>query len=303
MVTRVSTSGNYSAVLTNLLAAQQRQRDAGDRLSTQKNGDDLKAFSRNSEMLTGMRTLHSRVATYQEQGILVADRLANQDTALNRIGDAAAAMRQAIADAIASGKADTLMETVDAQFRIAVDAVNTRYNGKYLFGGGQALTQPLPIDQLGDLVAPVEDLYQDDLYKVTAKVDDSTELEVGVLAKELTAEMMEQFRLLNDFVPAYSGDITPAQQAELELRMRDWEGVRSSVTTVTARNGLLQKRMEEITDDLNSRDNMLTGMMGDITDADMASVAAELEQAQISVQAAAHVFKTLQDSSLLNLLR
>src|SRR5687767_9876286 len=112
MVTRVSTPGNYAAVLTNLLAAQQRQRDAGDRLSTQKNGDDLKAFSRNSEMLTGMRTVHSRVQVYQEQAIIVADRLANQDTALNRVADAAAAVRQAIADTLAAGKADTLMEEV-----------------------------------------------------------------------------------------------------------------------------------------------------------------------------------------------
>jgi flagellar hook-associated protein 3 FlgL len=305
MVTRVSTPGNYSAVLANLLAAQERQQNAGQRLSTQRNGDDLKAFSRNSEMLTGMRTIHSRVTVFQDQAIIVADRLANQDTALNRIADAAAAVRQSIADAIASGKADTLMEEVSAQFKIAVDAINTRYNGKYLFAGGQATTQPLPVDQLSDLSTPVivADLYQDDLFKASAKIDDSTEIEVGVLAKELTLEMMELFQTLQDAPVPYDGPITPAQQVDLEQAMRDWEGVRASVTLTTARNGLLQKRVDEIRDDLVSRDNMLTGMMGDVTDADMASVAAELEQAQISVQAAAHVFKTLQDSSLLNLLR
>lgn len=309
MVTRVSTPGNYSAVLGNLLAAQQRQQDAGQRLSTQKNGDDLKAFSRNSEMLTGMRSIHSRVATYQDQAIIVADRLANQDTGLNRIADAAGAVRQAIADAIASGKADTLMEEVQAQFKIAVDAINTRYNGKYLFAGGQAETKPLPIDQLSDLsplpplVPTVADLYQDDLYKASARIDDSTEIEFGVLAKDLTLDMMELFKSIQEAPGPYNGPITPTQQLALEQAMRDWEGVRASVTSVTARNGMLQKRVDEIRDDLVSRDNMLTGMMGDITDADMASVAAELEQAQISVQAAAHVFKTLQDSSLLNILR
>lgn len=305
MVTRVSTPGNYAAMLGNLTAAQERQQNAGIRLATQKNGDDLKAFSRNSEVLTGMRSIHSRVSTYQDQAVVVADRLANQDTALNRIADAAAAVRQSIADAIASGKADTLMEEVQAQFKVAVDAINTRYNGKYLFAGGQAETKPLPIDRLTDLSAPVvvSELYQDDLFKVSARVDDSTEIEFGVLAKELTQDMMEKFQTLQDAGTPYNGPITPAQQLELEQAMRDWEGVRASVTSVTARNGLLQKRVDEVRDDLVSRDNMLTGMMGDITDADMASVAAELEQAQISVQAAAHVFKTLQDSSLLNFLR
>ena len=38
MVTRVSTAGNYSAILANLLAAENRQVDAENRVSSQKNG-------------------------------------------------------------------------------------------------------------------------------------------------------------------------------------------------------------------------------------------------------------------------
>ena len=57
MVTRVTTPGNYSAVLTNLLAAQQRQQDAGNKVATQRNGDNLKDYARKSELLTAMRDL------------------------------------------------------------------------------------------------------------------------------------------------------------------------------------------------------------------------------------------------------
>ena len=38
---RVSTGGNYSAVLANIMAAQQRQMDAGNQVATQKKGADL----------------------------------------------------------------------------------------------------------------------------------------------------------------------------------------------------------------------------------------------------------------------
>ena len=40
MVTRVSTTGNYSSVLANLMGAQLRQADANERVSSQKNGNE-----------------------------------------------------------------------------------------------------------------------------------------------------------------------------------------------------------------------------------------------------------------------
>ena len=54
---RVTTNGNYNLVLSNIMLAQQRQMDAGDKLATQKNGSDLKDYSRNAEMLTAILPL------------------------------------------------------------------------------------------------------------------------------------------------------------------------------------------------------------------------------------------------------
>ena len=53
MVTRVNTPGNYYAVLANLLAAQQRQMEAGDKVATQRNGNDLKDYAGMNEMFLG----------------------------------------------------------------------------------------------------------------------------------------------------------------------------------------------------------------------------------------------------------
>src|SRR3954468_14230955 len=110
MVTRVSTGGNYNAVLANLMAAQARQNEAGDQVATQKQGTDLKDYARHAEMLTSMRSTQTRLDVYTEQNKMIGDKLATQDMALNQIGDAIKAGRQAIADALASGHADTLMQ-------------------------------------------------------------------------------------------------------------------------------------------------------------------------------------------------
>ena len=48
---------------------------------------------------------------------------------------------------------------------------------------------------------------------------------------------------------------------------------------------------------------MLATMMGRLTDVDMAEAVSRLQQAQISVQAAAQVFVSLNGASLLNVLK
>ena len=166
MVTRVSTVGNYATVLANLMTAQQNQLNAGARVSTQKNGDDLKSFARQAELLTAMKSVHTRLQGYLDQNTLIADRLTTQDTALNQVADAAQAARQAIADALASGDATNLMNELQGQMSKAVGAMNTRYNGSYLFAGGAINTQPVTAQQLSDLTAgpPIASFFQNDQF-------------------------------------------------------------------------------------------------------------------------------------------
>src|SRR4051812_22353656 len=121
MVTRVSTSGNYASVLANLMAAQQRQVDAGNRVSSQKNGNDLKDYAKKAETLTAMRAVERRLVGYQDQNGLISAKLTTQDNALVQIPDAATATRQAIAEALATDRGDTLIQDLQAQFQNAVE--------------------------------------------------------------------------------------------------------------------------------------------------------------------------------------
>ena len=308
MTTRVSTVGSYNAVLANLMAAQQRQMAAGDKVATQKNGSDLKDYARNAEMLTAMRTVQARLEVYTDQNKLIADKLTTQDAALNQVADSAGATRQSIADAIASGRGDTLMEDLQAQFRNAVEGMNARYAGKYLFAGGQIDNRPVTAGKLEDLTAPltvISDFFQNDGFRTQAKIDDSTTVTTGVLADDIGTDLLTAYKAIQAFHEAtpFGGELTPAQLTFLEGQLAVWDGVRADLTNATARNGLVQKRVETVKADLTTRENTLAGMMGDITDADMPLAATQLQMAQMSVQASAQVFLTLQETSLLNFLR
>jgi len=308
MVSRVSTAGNYSAILANLMAAEGRQTDAETRVASQKNGANLKDYANKAETLTAMNSLNKRYANYLDQNNLIAAKLTNQDQALTSVADSAQEVRQAITDALAADNADTLMQRVSGQFQTAVNGLNAQYDGKYLFAGGQINTPPMSATQLSDLTSgpPISSFFHNDQLQVQAKLDDSTTVTTGQLAGQLGTNMMNAFQALQAFDQGPSGPIngplTATQRTFLENQLATWDGVRTSLTTSAAQNGLVQQQVDQVKSNVTTQQNTLTGMIGDITDADMAKAATDLSNAQLSVQATARVLSALQNSSLLNLL-
>jgi flagellar hook-associated protein 3 FlgL len=304
-VDRVSTAGSYAAILANLQKAQLSQAVYGAQLSSQMKGSSLKDYAPQADALTAMQTVQTRLQTYLDQNSVVADRLSSQDTALNQVTDAAGAVRQAIANALATGSADTLMEEVQSQLQSATEGMNTRYNGQYLFAGGQVNTKPVTVTQLSDLTTPatVASFFQNDNYKLQNKLDDSTTITSGVLASDIGAQLLSAFQALqNSPVGPFTGQLTAAQTTWLQGQLPSWDTVRQNLTTVTAANGLLQQQADNSKQSVTAQNTTITGMIGNITDADMGQAATQLQMSQMAVQAAARVFQTLQGASLLSIL-
>ncbi|MCI3132356.1 flagellin [Phenylobacterium aquaticum] len=306
---RVSTGGNYSSVLTNIMAAQQGQMDAGDRVATQKNGTNLKDYARNAEILTSMRAVDSRLQGYSDQNARLVDKLTTQDFALNQIASSADSVRQTIADALASGRGDTLMQDLQGFFGNAVEGLNARYGGKYLFAGGQIDTQPVSAQIMADLTngQPISSFFHNDTYTVDAKVDDSTTVKTGLLADSLGTDLLTQFQTIQAFQQSgsgpFNGILTDAQKTFLEGQLSSWDTLHQNLVNNAARNGMVQTRVDNVQKDLTNRQTSIKGMIGGITDADMTKAASDLQQAQMAVQAAAQVFVTLKDTSLLNFIK
>ncbi|MDB5453906.1 MAG: flagellin [Caulobacteraceae bacterium] len=309
MVSRVSTAGSYSAVLANLMAAKSRQDQANNQVSTEKNGQNLKDYSKDAEILSAMRSVQSRVTVYQDQNSVIADKLSSQDAAMNQITDAARQARQAISDALASDSSAALVAEMQAQFTNAAEGLNTRHGGKYLFAGGQIDTEPMTAPNMAALTTPattVADFFKNDDFKVQAKLDDATTVTTGVLASDVGTDVMTNFKAMQNFFDTTTplgGSLTAAQRSFLESQLASWDATGDDLTLQTARNGLVQNRVDDVKGRLDDREASLNGMVGDITNVNMAEAVSRLEQSQLALQAAAQVFATLQNTSLLNLLK
>lgn len=308
-MSRVSTGGNYSTVLANIMAAQQRQMQAGEMVATQKKGSDLKDFSRSAELLTAMRSVETRLGGYLEQNKMISDKLTTQDFALNQVGESTASTKQAIEEAIATGRTDTLMQEIEAQFRNSVSGMNARYAGKYLYAGGKIDTQPVTAESLADLTAPpaiIADFFENDDFITEHKIDDATTVKTGLLAEDIGTDLLAAYQTIQAFHEgpnAFGGQLTDAQRTFLESQLTVWDDLHGDAIDKTARNGMIQARVDGVKADLISRQDSLKGMIGEITDADLAEAASALEQATLSLQASTQVFISLRESSLLNVLK
>lgn len=307
-MTRVSTVQNYNIMTTNLMRAQIRQSDVGNQVSNQKVAADLKGYAKNAEMLTAMRSTQARLNGLVDQARQVSNRLDMQDSGLSKVADATKSGREAIANALAAGNAQTMMQQMQAAFGNVVQGLNTKANGLYVFSGAKTDTATTGATAMSDLtLAPsTASLFNNDSYIATGRVDEQSSANIGVLGDAVGKPVFEAFKTVQAYVDAYgpfTGKLTDTQVTFLNGVLKDFDAAYKGVVDVQGKNGVTQKRFESAQGDLQNQVDTLSGMVGDIVDVDMADAVTRLEAAKLAVQASAQVFTSLQASSLLNVLK
>ena len=308
-MTRVSTFGNYQSALLNLMSAQSRGLEAQKRLSTEKIADDLSGYGRGAETLTALKSAQSRITGFIQTGEAVAARMTTQALAFDRVAGGADGARQAIAEAIAAGRADGLMLEMQSYFQTAQDGLNAKHQGRYLFAGGDTQNQPVTVDTLADLAAApdVASVFANDELATVSRLDENATLQTGFLADDVGTELFQIFRDIQEYHTGpngpIDGQIDDATRDFLTTQLGRLRDAHNNITNEAARSGAIQARVDSI---LTSHDNQkisLQELIGDRTDADPAQAVTDLQMAQFSIQASAQVISQLQSTSLLNLLR
>ena len=305
---RISTQSAYGSVLSNLMSAEIRQSAAGNQLSSQKIATDLKGYAANAETLSALQATNTRVGSYLDQTQVIAAKLSTQDSALNQVADATSGARQAIAGAVASGSGDSLMQSLQNYFSNAIQGLNTTYNGEYIFSGGQVSTKATTAATLSDLTtAPsVASLFHNDQLTTSNQLDDATSIKSGFLADQLGTPLFNALQAIQAYSQGPGGPFTSqlndTQKAFLTSTLAGLDTVHSDLINVAGQNGLMQSQVSNSQTDLTQRQTMLSGLISNLTAADVAKATTDLQQAQLAVQAAGQVYLTLKNSSLINIL-
>ena len=304
---RISTSNLYSSVLANLMTAQGNQISAATQVSSQKVATDLKGYGDQAETLTAMQSVQAQTQSFLDQAKLTSTKLTSQDTALGQISDAVGSASTAVSSALASNDGSTIMQSLQTAFQGVVGGLNTTFNGQYLFSGAQVNTPATSATTLSDLTAApsVASLFNNDQYVSTSQVAQNTTVQTGVLASNIGSSVYSAFQSIESYVQTngpFTGTLTTAQTTFLQGALASFTTAAQSVTNVQAQNGLSQSQVTDAQTGLTSQSTTMEGLIGNITDANMAQAATNLQQAQLAVQASAQVIAALRSSSLVNLL-
>jgi flagellar hook-associated protein 3 FlgL len=307
---RISTGEIWNNALNNLMQAQQRQSDANDQYTTQKVATDLGGYGRSSEIIAAYQSSLSKAQSFVDVNKVVSDRLDSQDLALTRTSDSASAGKDAIMSALASGDGSALMTALQGAFSSALDGLNYVHNGQYLFGGGNDSNPPVTVTSLSQLAAlgSVSSAFQNGNIKKTSRIDQHTTIQTGMLADSLGTAMMQTFADIQNFNNTnvdgpFGSQLTDAQKAYLTTKSQEFSAEYDKLVEQTSLNGTLQNRVDNTTKSLNGQVTSLKSLISDRTDVDLGDAYSKLQQAQMSVQAAAQVLSTLNQSSLLNMLK
>jgi flagellar hook-associated protein 3 FlgL len=305
---RISTSTQYNGILSNIMAAETKQSNISNQISSQQVSTDLQGYASNAETLTALQSVQAQTTGYLANSQITSAELSTQDTALTQVQSAATSASKAVTDAIASGTGSTLMQSLDVAYQNAVQGLNTTFNGNYVFAGGNSSTAPVTATSLTALGAasPLSSVFTNGQHIASTQVTSTASVQTGFLASQLGTPLFTALQAIQQYDQGpngpLSGSLNQTQQTFLQGQIANLTSAATGLTTATSQNGQAQAQVASAQTALTSQQTSLTGLIGNITNVNLAQASSDLSQAQLAVQASSRVFEALQSSSLLSVL-
>jgi len=305
----VSTASMFQSVLYNIQTEQQQLNVASTQAGSEVIGNNLQAYGAQAEQLVATNSLQTQVTGYITNNNLLSEKLDVQSQALQQVSDAAQSAVTGISDAIANNDPTGLTTTLQAALSSAASALNTTYNGQYLFAGDATNTQPFTASSLSDLPASssasdVSTLFANGPTAPTSRLNGNTVATTGFLASDVGTPLATALTAFQNYVAStpLSTPLTSDQSTQLQTLETQFNTALTAANAVVAQNGVVQSQVTNNLTDLTDQQTALQGVATNITSVNMGQVDTNLQLAQNALQASADVFQTLQTSSLLNLL-
>ena len=303
---RISTQAANQSALLDLMRAQRDSFEARQQVTTGKVAPDLKGYGHASETIAAARSAQTRADSFVKANERLLSRLDIQDLAFRELSDAADQLRVALT----TDDASMLMNEVKDVFERVKNALNTRFQGSFLFAGTRTDVPPVNADSVADLQAAAPDVgavFENSDRAQTQFIDEGVKAEIGFLAQDVGEELFAVMERVADFDAGpdgpFDGRVTSAQQAFLRTEIQNVISAFDTINQKMGENGSLYRRVETAVDTHQKRADFLTTMISDIEDVDMAEAATRLSQAQTAVDVSARTFASLTQVSLLPFLR
>ena len=316
MVTRIADIGVNNLFIQDILRNQNRVFEAQRQVSTGQKSQNFKGIGKDINQLISLKSQRERAEQYQQANQEIAIRLALYDTVINEIRDLTLELRDAYLTSVNTNSGIVLREQAEDLYDRLVALMQTKDNGRFIFSGSRTDTNPLTTAAL--TVAGLEGINadvskttgtatlvtQNNSNKASQTIEQNLSFEYGILAEDVSADLMEIFRdfFEDDTATPYGNNLTGAQVTFLTGQLSTLNSELQDIDQIHAENGFRQKTIEEVNTRHSDDITFLSIFISDIEEVDTAEAITRLNQDQVALEASLAVTAQLTRLTLLDFL-
>lgn len=306
-MTRIATSMIAQTALFDLQRAQNAMFEASGKTASQNTADDMEGYGVKTQTLVSSQRLVARLENRIGRDEELNTRMTIQDTSLEQGAEMMANLREAVTEAVGLGNGSGVDQALKQAFLGLKDAFNANLNGRYLFAGALNDQPPVSVSNLDELAATtdVTEAFVQDAIPQEVKIDSVQTVKTAPLASasaESAMDVLRTLKIYSDGVGGFTDPLSDADKDELKTALTAIDAAYADLIAAQGANGQVQNQIDKAIERQTNQLNALQRSVGEIVDVDLAEVALQLNQAQLSYEASASVFNTLRGLSLLNVL-
>ena len=272
-MTRVSTFSQNTLLLNEVLRNQRRVFEAQNQIASGLKSPDFKGISRDAASLSVAKNSEARTQQFVDTNSELAHKLDLYDLTLQELSNVAQDLKQDLILAVNTNSGIAFRTKIDLLYDRVTNALNTRDNGRYIYGGTRTDIPPVAVTSPAQLQDPatvtsVASVFANNNIKPAADIDQNLNLTYGVLADDVAADLVQALRRLMQFDagnnPTDTGNtatgetsdgpfplVQPLTNNQRDFLIKELANATKAFDTLNqavATNGVNQKTLEETQD-------------------------------------------------------
>lgn len=297
MSMRVATFGQTSTVLQNALKTQARLSEKQVQESTGLISTDYAGLGSAAGTVASLEVSASRAEASISSAEQALSRIEMIYDALGSMSDIMTELRSQLS-AASVNSTTTLQTTAAAMLEEVTSMLNTQYEGRYLFAGGETETKPVDISGLTttELTTENTSYYQGDSYVQSVRLSSDRYLDYGITADNTAFETA--IRTLS-----YLANSTGLTSDELATASELLVDAQDQILALQSVAGIKASTFELYISDQEDYVATVSDLATTLTSVDIAAVAVEAANYKTQLEASYSALGTMTSLSVLDYLR
>ena len=299
MITRVATFAMSDRMLEASQRSQAKMSEAQLQQASGSISSNYGGLGRSAGTLVSLEVSVARSKSYAGAADEARSRVEVMSDALTSITDALSGFRSSLSSAISTGDGETLKATAQSYLDEVADLLNTRFEGRYLFGGSDTTTPPVDLSGYAATDATTADTsyYQGNGVKASVAVSSERTLSYGITGNDAAFE--QALRALSAVANAATAPDTAALQAISDLTVSATDAVAAVQGQLSVHAATLERSASAQVD----YQDYAAGLISEVNGADVTQLALQLSTYETQLQASYSAMAKIQSLNLMDYLK